>query len=294
MATKDDWIHAGQIAAEVREWSKKLIKPGEKLVEVADQIDNKINEKAATAFPVSLAINECAAHYAPMHQDPIIITEDMCIKIDLGVCVNGAIGDTAYTVDLTKKYSDMVKASIEARDNALKLITPGVTLGEIGKTIIETIQSYDNFTPIVNLSGHGLGEYLVHTSPSIPNYDTGDKTELKSGMTIAIEPFATNGAGKIKESGNPNIFSQTGNKPVRDIMSRNIMKEISNFNNLPFASRWLCEKFHPSKVNFALRMLQQAGNLHGYPPLVEIKEGMVTQSEHSAFVEEDGCTILTE
>jgi len=292
MASKQDWIKAGKIAAEVREWSKKLIKPDAKLSEVADKIDNKINEKATTAFPVSLAINECAAHYAPVFNDPIIITEEMCIKIDLGVCVNGAIGDTAYTVDLTKKYNDLVKASIEARNNAVKLVTPGVTLSEIGKTINETIQSYD-YTPIVNLSGHGLGEFEVHCSPSIPNYDTKDKTELKKGMTIAIEPFATTGAGKIKNSGTANIFSQIGNKPVRDLMSRNILKEIKNYHDLPFASRWLCEKFHPTKVGFALRMLKQAGNIHDYPPLVEIKNGMVTQSEHSLFVEEDGCTILT-
>ena len=112
-------------------------------------------------------------------------------------------------------------------------------------------------------------------------------------MTIAIEPFATNGAGKIKNSGIANIFSQIGSKPVRDLMSRNILKEIKQYNNLPFASRWLCEKFHPTKVGFALRMLKQAGNIHDYPPLVEIEKGMVTQSEHSLFVEEDGCTILT-
>ena len=110
MATKQDWIKAGKIAAEVREWSKKLIKVDSKLSEVADKIDNKIKEKGAIpAFPVSLAINECAAHYAPVFNDPIVITEDMCIKIDLGVCVNGAIGDTAYTVDLTKKYNDLVR-----------------------------------------------------------------------------------------------------------------------------------------------------------------------------------------
>jgi len=183
----DNWLKAGQIAAEVREFSKQLIKPGAKLLDIANKIENKIRELGAVpGFPVNLSMNEIAAHYSPVFEDPTIL-EDQIIKVDIGVCYEGAIGDTAYTVDLSGKYNDLLKASRDALNNAIKILRIGTTLGEIGKTIQETIQSY-GYSPIKNLSGHGLSDYDVHTSPSIPNYNTNDPTELRKGMTIAIEP----------------------------------------------------------------------------------------------------------
>lgn len=284
----DDWIKAGRIAAEVREWSRTLVKPGAKLLDIAEAIEEKIREKdAIPAFPVNLSMNEVAAHYTPVKDDPTIL-EDQVIKVDIGTCYNGAIGDTAYTVDLSGKYTDLVKASREALTNATKVLQIGTTLGEIGRTINETIQSH-GFEPIRNLSGHGLGNHSVHMPPSIPNYDTGDKTELSRGQTIAIEPFATNGAGAIKEGTGAMIFSQVGNRPVRSPFARKLMGEIKSFNNLPFASRWL----KSPGVNLGMRELIAAGNVHEYPPLPEIQNGIVSQAEHS-FIIDDKVIVTTD
>ncbi len=72
---KEKWIKAGRIAAEVREWSKQLIKPGAKLLDIANAIENKIREKGAfPAFPVNLSLNEIAAHYTPILDDQIVLT----------------------------------------------------------------------------------------------------------------------------------------------------------------------------------------------------------------------------
>ena len=67
--------------------------------------------------------------------------------------------------------------------------------------------------------------------------------KLKKGMIIAIEPFATDGKGFIKESSRPTIFSQVSNRPVRDMTSRKVLAEIKNYNNLPFNYTWLSPKF---------------------------------------------------
>jgi len=287
----EDWIKAGQIASQVREYSKKLVKPGEKLLDIADKIEAKIRELGAIpGFPVNLSSNEVAAHYTPVFKDETILDEQI-LKIDIGTCYNGAIGDTAYTVDLSGKYTELVKASKEALANVEKMLQIGVNLGEIGKTIQETIQSY-GYSPVKNLSGHGLGQYSVHQPPSIPNVDTGDKTELTDGMTIAIEPFATTGAGMIKESNNPMIFSQINNRPVRSPFARDIMKSISQYKELPFASRWLSEKLGEGKTRLGIRDLLQNENIKGYPPLPEINKGMVTQAEHS-FIIQDKVTTTT-
>jgi len=280
------------IAAQVREYSKGLIRPEVKIIDIADEIEDKIKELGAIpAFPVNISLNEIAAHYAPIPDDQILL-DDQVIKIDIGTCFNGAIGDTAYTIDLSGKYSNIVKASQEALNNVTKILQVGISLGEIGKTIQETIESF-GLTPVRNLSGHGLSDYSVHNPPSIPNVNTNDPTTLKKGQTIAIEPFATDGTGMIKESSGPMIFSQVNKKPVRNIFSRQIFKEIQTYNNLPFTTRWLTKKFGEGKVNLGLRELIQTGNIKDYPPLTEVNKGIVSQAEHS-FIIDDKVIITTD
>ncbi len=285
-----DWIKAGKIAAEAREFSRRLIKPGARLLDIAEQIENKVRELGAMpGFPVNLSLNEVAAHYTPISNDDFIL-EDQLIKIDIGTCFNGAIGDTAYTVDLSGRYSDIVRASKEALANVEKILQVGTSLGDIGKTIQESIQSY-GLLPIKNLSGHGLSSFSVHEPPSIPNVSTNDPTVLKKGQTIAIEPFATDGAGMIKESGRAMIYSQVNRRPVRNMFSRQIFAEIQKYHNLPFATRWLAMKFGEGRTRLGLRELVQVGNIREYPPLTEINKGMVSQAEHTFII--DDKVIMT-
>ncbi len=286
----ENWIKAGKISAEVREYAKTLIKPGEKLFDVAEKIESKIVELGGcVGFPVNISLNSFAAHYTPVYNDDLIF-RDQVVKVDIGVCVEGAIGDSAFTVDLSGNYSKLVDASEDALKEASKILKPGVTLGEIGKTIYNTINSY-GYTPIKNLSGHGLDLYSVHSKPQIPNYDTGDSTKLEKGMFIAIEPFATNGKGMVKESGEAMIFSQVVKRPVRDPVARKLLAEISELKGLPFASRHFVAKYGQGRLRLALRALKQSGIIHDYPPLVEVDNGIVTQAEHSFYIDDEVITL---
>jgi methionyl aminopeptidase len=281
----EDWITAGKITNNVRNYAKKIITPNIGLFEAAEKIESKIKEQGAIpAFPVNLSINSIAAHYTPIKGDNLFF-ENNVVKVDIGVCYKGAIGDSAFTLDFNGGYTDLLKASKEALKNASKIIQIGTTLGEIGKTIQETINSY-GFVPIKNLSGHGLDYYKIHSSPQIPNYNTNDKTQLEKGMKIAIEPFATNGIGLIKESGEPMIFSQIGNNQTRDQISRKVLKDILEFKELPFALRYFGEKYSIPRLKIALKMLKMAGNIKEYPPLVEEKKGIVSQEEHSYLIDD--------
>lgn len=291
-STLQKYIKAGKIAAEALEYGRGLIKPGVKLIDVAEQVEAKIVSLGGQpAFPVNISFNDTAAHYTPSPDDKTVFNDEV-VKLDVGVHVDGCVGgDTAATIDLSGKYTDLVKASQEALHAALKVIQVGTTLGEIGKEIESTIESF-GYKPVRNLSGHGIGEWRVHDSPSIPNYDTEDDTALEDGMTIAIEPFATTGVGLIQDKGIPYIHSMIGKKPIRNQGTREIMKTIDTYNNLPFANRWLTKKFPLFKVNFALRELNQLEILHSYPPLVERSNGMVSQAEHSVYVG-DKVIVLT-
>ena len=73
-----------------------------------------------------------------------------------------------------------------------------------------------------NLSGHGLDKYNLHSGTNIPNYNNNDKTKLKQGQAIAIEPFATDGVGIVFDSGNPKIFKYK--KPSR--VSRTVSNQL--------------------------------------------------------------------
>jgi methionyl aminopeptidase len=286
----DDWKKAGNIAHESLIYGKSMIRKNAKMIDVCDRVEEKIIELGGRpAFPVQISMDHVAAHYCPSPNDDIIFQEQLCC-LDVGVEVNGAIGDNACTVDLSGKYSDLVKASEEALQAATEVLEVGVTLGKIGRSIQDAITSR-GFAPIRNLSGHGLGIYGIHTSPSIPNYDTGDNTKLLKGMTIAIEPFATDGKGMIHETNNAEVFMLEHKKPVRNPITRQVLSEIDKFKGLPFTTRWLTKKFPEFKVNYALNELAKAGSIHMFPPLTEVTKGMVSQAENSFLIDDEVITL---
>jgi len=293
MENIENWRKAGKIAAEALVFGRSLVKNGALIREVCDKIDDKIVALGAVpAWPTQVGLDSVAAHFTPDFDDNSVFNNQL-VKLDVGACVKGAIGDTALSIDLSNKYSDFLKASNDALKSAIKIIAPGVSLGEIGKVIQEAIASY-NLIPIRNLSGHCMDDWEIHASPSIPNVDTKDSTALKSGQIIAIEPFVTNGAGLVVDADRANIFSMIGRKPVRSPYARDILKFVEDdFGPMPFADRWLIEKFGKGKATLAVNELSRLGCLHPYPPLVEKNKGMVAVFEKTLFVG-DKTEVLTE
>lgn len=292
MENLDDWKKAGTLAADALRFGLPLIKKGALLVDVADRIEQYIiSNGGQMAFPVQLSCDNIAAHYCPDKDDETFF-DNQVVCLDVGVHVNGAIGDNARTVDLSGKNEQLVKASEEALENAISTIRAGITLGEIGRAIQDSITKH-GYSPINNLGGHGLDLYNIHCKPTIPNYDTGDTTQLSDGQIVAIEPFATTGAGMIYESDKGNIFAMVNKKPVRNMFTRQVLAEIQKYNSLPFTTRWLLKKFPAIKVNFALKELLNLKVIREYPPLPEKNKGLVSQAEHTIMVTQEGCEILT-
>ena len=288
--TIEKYKKAGKIAAEALAYGRGLIKKGTKVLDVCNKVEEKISKLGAKpAFPAQISMNEIAAHYCPEDKDETKFT-DQLVCLDVGVHVDGFIGDTACSVDLSRNNPDLVKASEEALKAAIETVKVGVKLSKIGKAIEDTITNY-GFQPVRNLSGHGLDSYNIHSSPTIPNFDTKEDTILEK-QVIAIEPFATNGIGLIHEKGEPTVFLLFGKKSTRIGFVRNIQKEIESYNMLPFTTRWLTKKFSEAQVRFALNQFKQLEILKEYPPLVEKQNGLVSQAEHSLLVD-DEVIVLT-
>lgn len=288
----EKWKKAGRIAAQALQYGAKLLKKGAVLREVCDAVDQKIVELGARpAWPTQVGCDQVAAHYTP-DPDDNTIADDKLICLDVGAHIDGCIGDNALTVDLSAKYSDLVKTAKDAFEAARKAVAIGAKIADISAAIQETITSA-GFAPVRNLSGHTISPWVIHDAPTIPNINTNLQTELAKGQVIAIEPFATTGSGMVEESDRANLFALWNKKPVRSQYAREIMKFVEQeYKNLPFTTRWLAKKFGTGKANLALRELNQAGCLHSYPPLVEKANGMVAVHENTLLVD-DKVEVLT-
>ena len=283
---REKYIKAGMIAARVREASREIVKPGVKILDIAESIEQMIyEEKGEPAFPVNISLNDAAAHDTADFSDARIISENDIVKIDLGVHIDGYVGDTAYTVAWNSDYDQLIEASRKALDAAIALCKPGTNIKEIGAAIERTIRTH-GFQPIRNLTGHGLEQYNLHAEPQIPNYPAGNFI-LQKGQVIAIEPFATTlaGSGMIKESEPTLIYMVIRESPTRNMDARSIMRYARTRDGLPFSVRWL--PVSGFKLKLALRELMQNGALYEYPVLKEQLGAPISQAEHTIIVDDE-------
>lgn len=274
---------AGKIASEAVKYAKTLIKPGMKLLEIADKIEAKIIELGGKpAFPTNLSINDIAAHYTPSYNDNTLATG--LLKVDLGVSVDGFIADTAFSLDLenNEENKKLIEAAEKALNEAIKTAKSGIEVWKIGEAIQNKITEF-GFSPIRNLSGHELGEHMIHAGLTIPNCNNGNKTELTPGA-YAIEPFSTTGQGIVYEGKPSGIYRYVQRKGMRDMLARKIIDFIEeNYLTLPFCSRWIVKAFGPRSL-LALSLLEKTGVLNQYPQLIEKSHEKVAQAEHTLII----------
>lgn len=280
---------AGKIAKKIREEGPKLIKPGTKLKDIAETLEDKIKELGGIpAWPVNISINEVAAHYSPSQEDEAEIKEGDLVSLDIGVSIDGYIADTAVTIFLDENDKKLVEATDKALEEALKMVKPGTDVAEISAKIEEVIKSY-GFNPITNLTGHGVDQYLVHAEPKIPNYKSEHSYILEEGEVIAIEPFATRGRNFIKDSDDEkNItYSLYQEKPCRLPESRKIIDLVRDREGMPFTDRWL--PFKGVKLKLAIRELISRDCLSQHKILRGDQK--IAQSEHTVIVLKEPIVI---
>ncbi len=291
------WKEVGKISFRALQKAKDMIKPGVRLLDVADSIESfVINEGYNMSFPINLSINDQAAHYTPTLNDDSVFGDTDVVKIDFGAGKEGILGDCAVTVDLSGEYSKLLESTELALANAVSIIKPGIEMREIGKEISESIKG-KGFKPIKNLGGHGVEIHDLHTDPFVPNFDNGDYTELKVGDVIAIEPFATteSGRGQISNSDIVEIFSFVFPTIVRSTNSRLLIKKIAERNKKePFAVRWFGDVLKPKfELYAAISELARSNAIYPHPVLIELGKGIVSQHEWQVIVTKEGCDVIT-
>jgi methionyl aminopeptidase len=279
---------AGEILGQVREETAERVDVGERHLDVVEWAEERIRELGGEpAFPVNISIDEEAAHATPSADDDATFGEEM-VNLDIGVHVDGWLADTAVTVDLSGN-PDLAEVPEQALEAAIELVEPGISTGQLGARI-EAIIEGTGYSPVVNLTGHGLGHWEQHVAPNVPNRAVDQSATLEAGDVVAIEPFATDGSGKVSEGSDEEIFALERERSVRDREARQALEQISEtFRTLPFATRWL----DVDRPEMALRRLARQDVVHGYPVLREREGALVSQAEHTVIVTAEGCEVTT-
>jgi len=292
----EDYIKAGKIVAEVRENVRKKNWVGVTLEEICEEVEGEILKRGAKrAFPVNTSVNEVAAHYTAEPNDEKVVSDTDLVKIDLGAQVNGYIADTAVTVCYDPQYDSLVQAAEDALKNAVSMIKIGVKSSDVGRTIEKTVKQF-GFKPIMNLSGHSLGQYTIHAGKSIPNIWSIGSFSFKGDEAYACEPFVTTdeGSGIVKEGKIKNIFALGSRKRAKNDEADRLQEYIwANFNMLPFALRWLLKDWEEKQARELLEILIKKKVVHAYPILIERNGQRVAQAEHTFIPTENGATVTT-
>ena len=206
----------GYICAKVRDTMQEATKPGITTKELDNIAKELFEEHGAISAPIHdekfpgqtcISVNEEVAHGIPGKR---VIREGDLVNIDVSALKNGYYEDTGISFvvgeadnPLKQKVCDV---ALEAFDAAMAKVKPGTKLSNIGKAVHATARKND-LTVIKNLTGHGVGQSL-HEAPShvMNYYDPKDKTLLKEGVVIAVEPFISSKATFVTEGKNDWAF----------------------------------------------------------------------------------------
>lgn len=282
---------AGEVAKSVLQHVKEMAKPGVKGLDLCETADRMIEEAGMkTAFPLNVSINNHCAHYTCPWEDDLVLKEGDVVKLDVGVHYEGFIADTAVTVAFDDVHNDLIKASREATETAVKVIRVGGYTGKLGDLIASIIEGY-GFTTIKDLSGHMLMPYRVHGPKTIPNVKGRKGNLILQDEAFAIETFASTGAG---ESGQDKtklfiVRLAEGRFPLRTDAAKQIRRLLDKeYNRLPVSTRWIYKKVGVAKAKMGLRELKQVGALYQYHVLSDTAGSFVSQHEHTVYMTPEG------
>lgn len=204
-----DIVHletAGLILAEIFQLIKTTTKSGLNLLELDSIIDQEIRKrrcqpsfKGFEGYPNAscLSINSEVVHSIPKNYN---LAPGDLLGIDVGLWYKNVCVDAAITVGIepiSPQEQILLKTTKTALDQVVKIIKPGIKVGDISYTI-QTVAEKSHLGIVRSLTGHGVG-FKVHDAPSIPNFGRPGQGELiKEGMVLAIEPMFTLGRGETK------------------------------------------------------------------------------------------------
>ena len=197
---------AGKLASQTLDMLTDYVKPGIS-TEKIDQLSYEfINDNGGCSAPLyyrgfekslCTSLNHVVCHGIPSDR---ILDEGDAVNIDVTAIVNEYHGDTSrmFTIgDISIKAKNLIDATYESMMKAIKILKPGIKLGDIGYEIQSYVED-KGFSVVKDFCGHGISN-VFHEPPNVLHYgkkNTG--IELKPGMTFTIEPMINAGKFDVK------------------------------------------------------------------------------------------------
>ncbi len=213
--------HAGHIVALVHQKMKEVVEPGISTKELDNIAMKVIKENRAVptflgyhGFPACIctSINEQVVHGIP--SENVKLKDGDIIAIDVGATFRGLVGDSAwsYTVgNVSDEVKRLMKATEEALYAGIEKMLPGNVLDDISGAVEDVAVKY-GYGIVRQYGGHGVG-HVMHEDPFLYNYRVGDKTLIKSGYAIAIEPMLNLGVDEVTVADDEWTVSTADKKP---------------------------------------------------------------------------------
>ena len=146
------------------------------------------------------SLNHVVCHGIPSDK---ILNEGDIINVDVTAIVDEHHGDSSrmFSIGETSiKAKNLFDATYESMIRGIKILKPGIKLGDIGYEIQSYVES-KGFSVVRAFCGHGISTKF-HEPPNILHY--GEKNtgiELMPGMTFTIEPMINAGKYDVKVLG---------------------------------------------------------------------------------------------
>ena len=195
---------AGKLAAQTLDMLTDNVKEGVS----TDQIDKLgyefIRDNGGYSAPqfyrgfkksLCTSLNHVVCHGIPGDR---ILRDGDAINIDVTAIVDQYYGDTSrmFCVGETSvKVNNLIDATYNSMMNAIKILKPGLKLGDIGYTIQSYVEE-KGYSVVRDFCGHGIST-IFHEPPNVLHYGSKNSgMELRPGMTFTIEPMIN--AGKFQ------------------------------------------------------------------------------------------------
>ena len=192
---------AGKLAAQCLDMITDHIKPGITTDKIDKLCYEYIKDNGGYSAPLNYrgfekslctSLNHVICHGIPSERE---LEDNDILNIDVTAIVDGYYGDTSrmFSVgEISVKAKNLIDATYESLMNAIKILKPGVKLGDIGHEIQSLVEPR-GFSVVRDFCGHGISN-TFHEPPNVLHYgkkNTGP--ELQPGMTFTIEPMINSG-----------------------------------------------------------------------------------------------------
>ena len=198
---------AGRLAADVLDMIGDYVKPGittgeldrichDYITDVQDAVPAPLNYRG---FPKSIctSINHVVCHGIPGDRK---LKSGDAVNIDITVIKDGFHGDTSRMFFVGKPGVQARRLAEVAREGmwlGIEELAPGKHLGDVGAAIQRHVEK-NRFSVVREYCGHGIGR-TFHEDPQVLHYGTpGTGMELRSGMTLTVEPMVNAGKAAVK------------------------------------------------------------------------------------------------